>query len=230
MAENVRPYTLIRSDRKTVSIQIHEGCVIVRTPKRLAKREIDRFVADHAAWIETHLALSPAPKPLAFGDTVPVWGREVRLVPDDTRRTTSGRIPEGTLSDGTLSFPADTPSLAAAMRKWYETETKRVLLPFCYTLAEKYGVADRLQAVSVTHPKKRWGSCTSAGSIRINAMLSALEPEIGAYVLTHELAHLLHMNHSAAFWAQVETWLPDAVELRNRMRRAEVRLAAQKWE
>ncbi len=230
MAENIRPYTLIRSDRRTVSIQIHEGCVIVRAPKRLAKREIDRFVADHAAWIETHLALSPAPKPLAFGDTVPVWGRETRLVPDDTRRTTSRRIPEGTLSDGTLSFPADTPSLAAAMRKWYETETKRVLLPFCYTLAERYGVADRLQAVSVTHPKKRWGSCTSAGSIRINAMLSALEPEIGAYVLTHELAHLLHMNHSAAFWAQVEAWLPDAVELRNRMRRAEVRLAAQKWE
>ena len=230
MAKNVRPYTLIRSDRRTVSIQIHEGCVIVRAPKRLAKREIDRFVADHAAWIESHLALSPVPQPLAFGDTVPVWGREARLVPDDTRRTTPRRIPEGILSGDTLSFPADTPSLAAAMRKWYETETKRVLLPFCYTLAERYGVADRLQAVSVTHPKKRWGSCTSAGSIRINAMLSALEPEIGEYVLTHELTHLLHMNHSAAFWAQVEAWLPDAVELRNRMRRVEVRLAAQKWE
>ena len=230
MAENVRPYTLIRSDRKTVSIQIHEGCVIVRAPKRLAKRDIDRFVTDHAAWIESHLVFSPVPKPLAFGDTVPVWGREARLVPDDMRRTTPRRIPEGTLSDGILSFPADTPSLVAAMRKWYETETKRVLLPFCYTLAERYGVAERLQAVSVTHPKKRWGSCTSAGSIRINAMLSALEPEIGAYVLTHELTHLLHMNHSAAFWAQVEAWLPDAVELRNRMRRAERRLAAQKWE
>ena len=123
MAENVRPYTLIRSDRKTVSIQIHEGGVIVRAPKRLAKREIDRFVADHAAWIESHLALSPVPQPLAFGDSVPLWGREARLVPDKSRHTTPHRIPEGVLAGDTLSFPADTPSLAAAMHKWYETET-----------------------------------------------------------------------------------------------------------
>lgn len=229
MAENVRPYTLIRSDRKTVSIQIHEGGVIVRAPKRLAKREIDRFVADHAAWIESHLALSPVPQPLAFGDTVPLWGREVRLVPDKSRHIAPRRIPEGVLAGDTLSFPADTSSLAAAMHKWYETETRRVLLPYCHTLAESYGVADRLHAVSVTHPKKRWGSCTSAGSIRINAMLSALKPEIGAYVLTHELAHLLHMNHSAAFWAQVEAWLPGAIGLRELLRQAERRLAAQKW-
>ena len=230
MADYILPYTLFRSDRRTISIQIREGEVIVRAPKRLAKREIDRFVAAHTTWIESHLAFSPIPMPLSFGDTVPIWGREVCLTPDPARSTTPHRIPEGFLAGDTLSFPLDTPSPAAAMRKWYETETERVLVPLCRSLAEKYGVADRLRSLSVTHPKKRWGSCSSNGSIRLNAMLSAMEPEIGTYVLTHELAHLRHMNHSTAFWTQVETWLPDAGALRERLRQAERRLAKQKWE
>lgn len=230
MAKNICPYTLIRSDRRTVSIQIAAGEVIVRAPRRLAKREIDRFVTSREAWIQKHLAVSPIPKLLSFGDTVPIWGREVRLAEDHARHTIPHRIPEGILSCDTLSFPADTPSLAAAMHTWYESETKRVLLPLCSSLAEKYGVADRLKAVSVTHPKKRWGSCSSGGSIRIHAMLSAMAPEIGAYVITHEMAHLLHMNHSAAFWNEVETWLPETAELREKLRQAERRLAEQKWE
>lgn len=230
MADYILPYTLIRSDRRTISIQIREGEVIVRAPERMAMREIDRFVLAHTAWIESHLALSPVPRPLSFGDTVPVWGCEVRLTPDPARHTIPHRIPEGILAGDTLSLPADTPSLAAAMRKWYETETKRVFLPLCQALAEKYGVADRWKAVSVTHPRKRWGSCTSAGSIRLNAMLSAMDPAIGAYVVTHELAHLLHMNHSASFWAQVGAWMPEYRERLDGLRQAERRLAGQKWE
>ena len=135
MADYILPYTLIRSDRRTISIQIRAGEVIVRAPKRLAKWEIDRFVAVHTTWIESHLDLSPVPMPLSFGDTVPIWGREVRLTPDSARSTTPHRIPEGFLAGDTLSFPLDTPSPAAAMRKWYETEPERVLVLLSRSLA-----------------------------------------------------------------------------------------------
>jgi len=51
---------------------------------------------------------------------------------------------------------------------------------------------------------KRWGSCTpSDRSIRLSARLQGMPPWVVDYVLVHELTHLLHLNHDAAFWAEV---------------------------
>ena len=53
-------YTLIKSDRKTVSLQIRDGEIIVRAPKKMKKKDIDRFVCEHADWIAQHLELDRA--------------------------------------------------------------------------------------------------------------------------------------------------------------------------
>ena len=60
---NSFPYTLIRSDRKSIGIRITADGVVVRAPKRLPAAEIDRFVQSKRNWIETHLAKIPAPQP-----------------------------------------------------------------------------------------------------------------------------------------------------------------------
>ena len=57
------PYTLIRSDRKSIGIQITADGVVVRAPKRLSAAEIDRFVQSKRSWIEGHLSKIPAPQP-----------------------------------------------------------------------------------------------------------------------------------------------------------------------
>lgn len=53
-------YTLIRSDRRTIALQIKEGEIILRVPKRTKKRDADRFVLEHIDWIEEHLAIDLA--------------------------------------------------------------------------------------------------------------------------------------------------------------------------
>ena len=63
MATTEIPYRLIRSDRKSIGIQITADGVIVRAPKRLSAAEIDRFVQSKRSWIEGHLANLPAPQP-----------------------------------------------------------------------------------------------------------------------------------------------------------------------
>ena len=60
----------------------------------------------------------------------------------------------------------------------------------------------------------RWGSCNSRREIRITWRLVKAPAELVDYVICHELAHLRHMNHSAAFWAEVERQCPDYRRLR----------------
>jgi predicted metal-dependent hydrolase len=61
--ENPIPYYLIRSERKSIGIQITADGVVVRAPKWLSAAEIDRFVQSRRSWIDAHLSKIPAPQP-----------------------------------------------------------------------------------------------------------------------------------------------------------------------
>lgn len=66
--------------------------------------------------------------------------------------------------------------------------------------------------------RTRWGCCTTRNTIRLSWRLLCLEDEIASYVIAHELAHLVHFNHSAAFWTEVERLCPDWRALRARIK------------
>ncbi len=85
--------------------------------------------------------------------------------------------------------------IAAAMGKFYPEFKK-------YKIKEP--------GISLRAMKTRWGSCTPGkGTIRFNLMLVDKPQECVEYVVVHELAHLVHGNHSKDFWAVVEEILPD---------------------
>lgn len=68
--------------------------------------------------------------------------------------------------------------------------------------------------ITIREQKTRWGSCSAKGNLNFNWKLVLMPPEILDYVVVHELAHRLQMNHSAAFWAEVGKILPDYRERR----------------
>jgi predicted metal-dependent hydrolase len=68
--------------------------------------------------------------------------------------------------------------------------------------------------VTLSNARSEWGSCNHRGEIRLNWRLAQLPPDLADYVVAHEVAHLVELNHSARFWALVESLLPGHVARR----------------
>ena len=68
--------------------------------------------------------------------------------------------------------------------------------------------------ITIRNQKTRWGSCSGKGNLNFNCLLMLMPDEVVDYVVVHELCHLIEMNHSKAFWLQVEKVLPDYRERR----------------
>ena len=73
--------------------------------------------------------------------------------------------------------------------------------------AEKLGVS--YGKITLRQQKTRWGSCAANGKLNFNWLLILAPPEVLDYVVVHELCHRMEMNHSQAFWKEVEKILPD---------------------
>ena len=76
----------------------------------------------------------------------------------------------------------------------------------------------QVKSISYTAAKRRWGSMRADGCLRLNAALMHCPMELCDYVIVHELAHIVHPDHSPAFHALVRSVLPGADTLRARMR------------
>ncbi len=72
--------------------------------------------------------------------------------------------------------------------------------------------------ITIRKQKTVWGSCAANGNLNFNCLLVMLPDEVIDYVVVHELCHRLEMNHSKAFWAEVEKVLPDYKERRKVLR------------
>ena len=202
-------YTLIRSSRKTLALNIdRDGRLIVRAPYRLSVERIEQFIAEKADWIEKHTAavnlrteqknerLNVPPTEL------PLFGRLCPVVNEKPYGYTDGvfYLPEGMTLE----------SLVPYLHKLYTRIAKEALVPRVQTLSEQTGLM--ITAVKINSAKTRWGSCSAAKSVNLSHRLIAADPRLIDYVIIHELCHTVHMDHSHDFYRLVENFLPDYKE------------------
>lgn len=158
-------YTLIRSDRKTLGVEVkRDGTVIVRAPRRLPQREINRFLAERMDWIQN---------------------AQIR------QQNRAEAHPEPTEQE----------------KKAYIRKAKEILPGKVAYWSKRMSLYPT--KIRITGAKTRFGSCSSQGHICFSWRLMQYPDAAIDYVVVHELSHLRHMNHSKAFYALVERYLPD---------------------
>jgi predicted metal-dependent hydrolase len=90
---------------------------------------------------------------------------------------------------------------------WLKTQALASLTPRAAHYAAHLDVAPPLVALS--NARSQWGVCTEDGTIRLSWRLVHLEPALADYVVAHEVAHLVEMNHSKRFWSLLAKLYPD---------------------
>lgn len=106
-----------------------------------------------------------------------------------------------------VQLKKDRPTLSDAQRKRYIETARSIFTQKAAYYARLIGVT--YGRISIREQKTRWGSCSAKGNLNFNWKLALMPEEILDYLVVHELAHRVEMNHSPAFWAVVAEEIPD---------------------
>lgn len=199
---------MVRSDRRTISIVIgRDGSITVRAPMQTPEAEISRFVEAKGEWIrqavEKQRQRREAAPAFAVGGTMPYLGKSLSVA--------TGRVRSAVEKDGTLVLPESGDPREHALR-WLAKQAEAYLPG---RVGYWSGIMQLNPArLTLANPKTRWGSMKSDGSMRLNVALMHCDPSLIDYVIVHELAHMRHMDHSPAFHAFTQRYLPDAMARR----------------
>lgn len=221
------PWRLTRSRRRSLAIHVRNGEVEVRSPLRLAEPHIARFVMEKASWIQKRLAQQ-------VYQQQEIW----RLLPDASipylgrpRQTTwqPGRSGSVQLDNDRLTIIGPGLDEARATRvfgTWLRQEAERYMTPRIEALAASAGLGHRVSAIRFRRTRSKWGHCTASGVLQFNWLVMLAPPEVVDYLIVHEVSHLRHLDHSPAFWAQVEQLCPNHHDLRRWLKIHQHRFAA----
>jgi len=167
--------------------------------------EAEAFLHRHRHWLAARLPRTAQAKRLEAGAMVPLRGVPHLVVATGVLR---GRVEPGSGDAGpVLRVPGDASHQPRRLYDWLRAEALAELNDRSAYHAKRLGVS--VKQVRLRSQSSRWGSCSSSGNINYNWRLILAPPHVLDYVAAHEVAHLVEMNHSPAFWATVERTLPD---------------------
>jgi predicted metal-dependent hydrolase len=213
-------YTIKRSvRRRAIAILVDEEGLRVGAPWHATQSAIDRLLRAHAAWVlkkldEWHVQRLPGDA-LADGARVMLLGQPftLKIAPDEPHILLRG----AELLVGTACLDTNA-ALARHIHEWLRHQALR-----CFE--ERVAYYRGLLAIGseprvfLSSARTRWGSCHVSARIHLNWRLVQMPPRLIDYVVAHEVAHLVEMNHSKRFWSAVGSVMPDYAVRRKELRR-----------
>ena len=221
-------YEVRRSERrhKTIQITVDGTGVRVAAPVETSAGELQAIVRKRAPWIlrkASTAALEAPPKRFVSGETLPYLGRNVTIIVESAEvRSAQVRFDHWrfriTVPSG-LTGEQRYEAVRKPVVRWYRTRAAARLPEVVDRWRPRLGLTNPCR-VLVRDQKTRWASCAPDGTLRFNWRTMMVKPALIEYVVVHELAHLLHPNHSQDFWTTVTKAMPDAPARRQTLKQA----------
>ena len=205
------------SARRSFALQIDHRGARVAVPHGTPLAAAEQFVRAHGDWLLAGLAkqnarVSDSVFNACDGALFPLLGKMARLRTAHGGRRALWRPSTDGCDELWLPATAGSAHLVRALRKraveWFRARVEE----YCHRL----GLS--VPPVGLSSARTRWGSCSLRSGIRLHWRLIHLEPALIDYVVAHEVAHLVEMNHSPRFWSVVESIYPGCLDARRRLR------------
>lgn len=214
-------FRFARSGRRTIGISVDANGLAVAAPHHAPWIEIEKFLLEKSRWILAKLdEWSKAGRPVRVagvnGETIPVRGHNLVL---ELARGAKHVEVCGDRLRLRLRNPHEHSRVKAELVRWLKVHALEHLAPRAAHYATRLGLQE--PRVGISNARTQWGVCTQDGRIRLSWRLVHVAPALADYVVAHEVAHLLELNHSPRFWKVVESLYPDC-----RSARRELDLAA----
>lgn len=207
-------YRFARRRRRTLGITVDASGLKVAAPLRAPWREVEGFLRHKERWIVAKLdewaRVLPAPVlECATGERLPLFGEARELEVRHGRRGVHEEERRLVVCARKGSRPL--PVLVT----WLKHAALAALAPRAAHYSLRLGLA--APRVALSNARTQWGLCTEEGVIRLSWRLVHVAPALADYVVAHEVAHLVELNHSRRFWGVVGDLYPAWREARERL-------------
>jgi predicted metal-dependent hydrolase len=189
------------SSSRSIRLRVGEKGLLVTAPKRVAQREILQFVEQNLGWIAANWQkVVKAKSGLQDGETFLWHGTEMRMLRNESYRKLKLNLEESI-------FEVPTSFDDAEAVKFLRGQARKYLVARTAILAAQFEF--KYNRIAIKDTSSRWGSCSADKNINLSWRLALAPQTVSDYVIIHELAHTVHLDHSDRFWAEVLRCMPD---------------------
>ena len=212
---------IVSPKRKTVAVTVYPDTrIVVRVPKKLPQEKIDDIVKSKEDWIVKKIKYFQENKQVEIkhkeyldGEVFYFLGKKYEL------KILDGKKNNVQIIGNTILVEVKQTSAKNVLLKWFLVQAQNVFnqrLSYCFEIfSQKYSY--QFPTLKIRKMKARWGSMSNKGGMVLNTFLIHTSVECIDYVITHELCHLKHKNHSKSFYQTQEIFMPNWKELKQKL-------------
>ncbi|MFN7118406.1 MAG: M48 family metallopeptidase [Saprospiraceae bacterium] len=208
------PARVIRESRRSIRMSTAKEAVVLRLPLQLTPQEQNTYLDKFKYWLEKQAKAHPAllerfvTKDYQDGDTLVVGTRPYLIKKSySDKKSSSGKLKNGIITLN-LSQKASQKTIGNLISRLVAKDYLAEIIKRTQELNARY-FRKPINSIVLKNLHSRWGSCSSKGNVNLSTRLLFAPQDVQDYVIIHELAHLVEMNHSPRFWKLVADAMPD---------------------